>query len=344
MKLRVGLVGLGADWEKRHRPALLAMSDRFEVRAVCEQVTARAEHVAREFGATPVEGFRTLAEREDVDAVMILSRQWYGTLPILAACDAGKAVYCATGLELDPGRVEHLRRRVDETGIAFMAEFAHRLAPATIRLKELIATRLGTPRLVFCHRRETTPTHRRNGQAKTPAISPVHPLLDLVDWSCYVVNTRPTSVFGLMHRAPDGSEHEEDYQMLNVDFSPPGSPGTGATSQISMGRYMPPDWSEAVSFRPPAALQVACDNGIAFVDLPSQLIWFDSAGRHMEALDSERPVGEHLLSQFFRAVTSLVRSTSNFEDALLAQSVVLAARESLKGKRVAIAPKLTAPE
>ena len=70
-------------------PPLLALSDRFEVRAVCEQVTVRAEQVAREFGATAVDSFRTLAEREDVDAVMLLSRQWFGTLPILAACDAG---------------------------------------------------------------------------------------------------------------------------------------------------------------------------------------------------------------------------------------------------------------
>lgn len=335
MKLRVGLVGLGDDWEKRHRPALLALRDRFEVRAVCEQVTIRAEQVAREFGAATVEGYRALAERDDIDAVMILSRQWYGPLPILAACDAGKAVYCAGGLDLDPTRVENLRRRVDEAGIAFVAEFSQRLAPATLRLKELIATRLGAPRLLFCHRRKTTPTHRRNGSEKAPAISPVHPLLDLVDWCCYVVNQRPTSVFGLMHDGPAGAEVEEDYQMMNLDFSSAGQPGSGPTAQISVGRYLPPDWPEAISFRPPAAFQVACENGVAFVDLPTTLIWFDNAGRHMESLESERPVGEHLLSQFFRAVTSLVRSTSNFEDALLAQSVVLAGRQShTEGRRI----------
>jgi predicted dehydrogenase len=43
MKLRVGLVGLGDAWEKRQRPALRAMSDRFEVRAVCAEVQMRAE-------------------------------------------------------------------------------------------------------------------------------------------------------------------------------------------------------------------------------------------------------------------------------------------------------------
>ena len=93
MKLRVGLVGLGTGWENRHRPALRALSDRFEVRAICDQVSHRAEQAAREFNATAVDGFRSLANREDIDAVLMLSRQWYGTLPILAACDAGKSLH-----------------------------------------------------------------------------------------------------------------------------------------------------------------------------------------------------------------------------------------------------------
>jgi len=46
------------------------------------------------------------------------------------------------------------------------------------------------------------------------------------------------------------------------------------------------------------------------VDLPATLVWFDEAGRHQESLDSERPVGEQLLTHFYRAVTSLVRRTS----------------------------------
>ena len=41
MKLRVGLIGLGNAWEHRHRPALRALSDRYEVRAVCEEIPMR---------------------------------------------------------------------------------------------------------------------------------------------------------------------------------------------------------------------------------------------------------------------------------------------------------------
>src|SRR4029079_5533134 len=86
---------------------------------------------------------------------------------------------------------------------------------------------------------------------------------------------------------------------------------------------------------PPAALQVCCERGVAFIDLPSTLVWFDAAGRHMESLDSELAVGERLLMHFYRAVTSLVRKTDDVEDAYRALSIVLAARQSFDtGKRV----------
>ena len=57
-------------------------------------------------------------------------------LPILAACDAGKAVYCAAALDLDFDRLRDVKERLDESGIAFMAELPRRHAPATLRLKE----------------------------------------------------------------------------------------------------------------------------------------------------------------------------------------------------------------
>jgi hypothetical protein len=124
--------------------------------------------------------------------------------------------------------------------------------------------------------------------------------------------------------------------MMRLDFAlPGGGPGSGVTAQISSGRYMPADWHEAVTYRPPAALQVACEHGVAFIDLPSTLIWFDKAGRHMESLDSERPVGEQLLNQFHRSVTSLLRNTTGLEDAFQALWVVEQARTSHEeGRRV----------
>ncbi len=333
MKLRVGLVGLGQAWEIRHRPALRALADRFDVTAVCDQIAVRAEQAARDFGAQAVDGFRALSTRPDVDAILMLAPQWYGYLPILAACDAGKAIYCATSLELELDEARRVKQRVEQAGVAFMSEFPRRQSPATLRLKELIVTRLGAPRLLFCHmRRPAEEPAGASARVNTP-VSPTGDLMELIDWCCYVVGHKPTSVLGIRHASPDGGE--DDYQMMNLDFSQPGPPGSGPTAQISCGRYMPVAWQEAVAYRPPAALQVACERGIAFVDLPTTLVWFDEAGRHQESLDSERPVGEQLLGQFHRSVTSLVRNTAGLDDAYRALAIVLEARAShAQGRRV----------
>src|SRR5688572_6185582 len=121
MKLRVGIVGLGEGWETRHRPALRALSDRYEVRAVCCEVAHLADQAARDFNACEVDGVRALASREDVDVVLILAPEWYGPLPVFAACDFGKSVYCGAALDLDdPAQAQHLRHRVEQAGISFM--------------------------------------------------------------------------------------------------------------------------------------------------------------------------------------------------------------------------------
>jgi predicted dehydrogenase len=334
MRLRVGLIGLGEVWQVRHAPALRALADRFEVRAICDQVRHRAELAAAEFRAEAVDGYHSLVQREDIDAVLVLSPHWYGALPILAACESGKAVYCAVGLDLDEGEALAIKHRVEEAGIAFVAEFPRRQAPATIRLKELIATRLGEPRLLFCHQRfaeDSQATGMTNSNSKHPTF---RHLLGQVDWCRYVVDREPTSVIGVIHQAVDDGV-EEDYQMMSLNFSPSGKPEMGPIAQISCGRYIPPTWQEAISYRPLATLQVSCAKGIAFVDLPAALVWFDEAGRHQESLESERPVGEQLLTHFFRAVTSLVRRTCDLEDAYRAIQVVQAARQSHEdGRRV----------
>jgi len=100
MKLRVGLVGLGDQWESRHAPALRAMPHRFEVAAVCCEVFERARKVADQFDATAAHSFRNLVDRQDIDAILYLSPQWFGPLPILAACENGKAVYTSAALDV----------------------------------------------------------------------------------------------------------------------------------------------------------------------------------------------------------------------------------------------------
>jgi predicted dehydrogenase len=323
MRLGVGIVGLGNRWEGRYLPAIRSLADRFEVRAVCEQVSHRAHRAAAELNAVAADGFRVMAGRDDIDALLYLADQWYGGAPILAACDAGKAIYSAASL---PGRreeIDHLLARVEQSGIAFMAELSRRHAPATVRLKELMATRIGLPQMVFCHQRVPHPA----GDSRDQAEHARRNLIEMIDWCCYVMNRPPSSVVSVRHATSDQRD-ASDYQMMSLDFSTGDPPGTGPLAQISSGQYIPASWEEAIGFRPPAALQVACERGIAFIDLPTALVWFDDAGRHQESLESERPVDESMLLQFHRATTSLVRRIGGLGDMVRALRILEAATAS----------------
>lgn len=337
MRLRIGLVGLSRDWQQRHHPALRTLQERFELRGVYSSVMALADSVAREFGARTFDGYRSMIARDDIDAVMMLEGDWYGLAPLLAACEYGKAIYCGSEVAFDPDNAAHLKRSVEESGVAFMAEFPRRFAPATLRLKELIATRLGRPKLLFCHRRLATESadHRRN--VRSISVRADRELVELIDWCRFIAGCDPRSIQAIGHPAPRGPAGELDYQVLSLDLSQPDAEPFTTLAQISCGAYMPSTWAEAITFRPPAAVQVCCENGLAFVDLPSTLIWFDAAGRHQESLDTELSVGQQLLSQFHRAVTSLVRKTADLEDVYRSLRALQGARKSMAaGQRISL--------
>ena len=218
-----------------------------------------------------------------------------------------------------------------------MAEFPRRQAPATLRLKELIATRLGSPRLLFCHQR--VPTESHSGQRALPNARRSRARTTWSSWSTGAAmwsGSEPTSVLGLSH-VTQADPEEIDYEMMSLDFSGPSGPGTRITAQISSGRYMPGagprPWPIVRRRRCKSPARTASRLSIC----PSTLVWFDKAGRHMESLDSERPVGEQMLSQFHRAVTSLVRNTSGLEDAYRAMLIVQQAHRShAEGCRIAL--------
>ncbi len=312
MKLRLGIIGAGDAWESRYLRVLRVLADRFQVQAMYEPVAERAKLSAEEIGADAQVGFRAMCRRSDIDAVLILSNSWLGHFPILAACEYGKAVYLGSRVHLTLPQFEVVRQAIASAGAAFMAELPHRYASATLRLKELLATRLGEPQLIFCHRRLSR-FLKRNGSPITPPQPIVKfDLVELVDWCRFVVGRYPAAVKSVVHVRDDAPLHA-DYMMMSLDFSPPSQSGGGPIAQVSCGRYIPESWTEAIAYRPPPDMQISCRQGIAFLDLPATLVWFDEAGRHQELLEHERPVDERMLLQFHRAVTSLVQRIDDLD-------------------------------
>jgi predicted dehydrogenase len=121
-RVRTGLIGSGGRG-KQDLGTFLKQPD-FEAVAICDLYTPfREKGVAMTDGrAKPFTDFRKLLELRDMDAVIVATPDHWHALMTIAACDAGKDVYCEKPLTLTvaEGRkmVEAARRnkRVVQTG------------------------------------------------------------------------------------------------------------------------------------------------------------------------------------------------------------------------------------
>jgi predicted dehydrogenase len=338
-RLRVGVVGLGRLWDARHKPALLRLSDRFRVTAVYDQVARRAEMEADSLGCTAGEGLTALIERPDVDAVYLLAPQWFGLHAAELACRAGKAVYCALPLAADPDGLVRLADLVRCHGVPFVPELARRFYPATLRLRELLATTLGAPRLVLAHVR-LFGFDRYGAPGPSSQITPLPLCIDpggnLIDWCRCVFQQCPRSIqaVGTTVLPAPGATPDEDFEGFALEFA------GGALAQVTISRFHRSAWSDATRFLPPPGIQVFAERGAAWLEMPDHIQWTDSEGHHEERLPLDPPVGEALNEHFHRRVCGLQSMAPTIDDALAMGAAVQALRRSREEARtIALEPE-----
>lgn len=339
-RLRVGIIGLGRLWEARHKPALASLRDRFQVVAVYDQVRLRAAMEARQLGCAAAEGLTELIARPDVDAVYILTPQWFGLHPVELACRLGKPVYCALPPAADLAGIREVASLVRESGIPYMPEMPRRFYPATLRLRELLATRLGRPRLVLGHAR-LFGFDRYGDPGPSTQLAPSSLMVDpggnLIDWCRFVFESEPVAIHGCgMSLEPSppsgvGGESGGDFENIALEF-----PG-GAMAQIAVTRYHRTLWGEASRFLPQPGFQVFAERGAAWLEMPERIQWTDSEGAHEERLPMEPSVGELLGDQFYRLLLGEPSLATTIDDALAVAQLtetLLLSRE--QGRRIVV--------
>lgn len=337
--LRVGVIGLGRLWEARHKPALLRMTNRFRVVALYDQVARRAEIEAHQLRCEAMDGLRALIERPDIDALYLLTPQWFGLHPVEIACEAGKAVYCATPLTEDAEKLRQLAGLIHQSRIPFMPELARRFYPATLRLRELIATTLGRPRLIVGHTRLSGyDRYSVPGPATQLTLAPlaIDPGGNLLDWCRFVFGAEPSTIQGfgaeVFRDNPDGSGTGvlpgDDFEASVLVF-----PG-GEVAELSLARYHRAVWGDAHTFLPRPGFQVFAERGVAWLEMPDQIRWSDSAGLHEEKLPLEPSVGEVLNDHFYRLVRGAQSLAASIDDVLEMTRLVAAGRRSRAEGRI----------
>jgi predicted dehydrogenase len=314
-RLRIGVVGLGRLWEARHRPALLTRRDRFEVVTLYDQVFQRAEREARKFDIVPAQSLTEAIAHPAVEAIFVLAPQWFGLHSVALACTHRKAVYCALAWDLHADELETLAEPIRKAGILFVPEMPRRFYPATLRLRELLATNLGPPRLIlgqarlFGYDRYSEP-----GPSTQLADGPLlfDPGCNLIDWCRFVFQQEPQRVFGFSRTVLTSASADSpaDFEGMRLDFA------GGAGAHIFVGRYHHEAWGDALQFLPPPGFQVFAERGVAWIEMPDRIRWSDDTGIYDERLPLASSVGELLGDHFVRAVRGKPTLAPNLDDAL----------------------------
>ena len=139
----VGVAGIGPAWASSQRPALARLAARVRVAALHDAVPLRTAAAAAEVGAVPVGGLLAMARRRDVRAVLLGDPAWWGLAALDLLLTAEKPVLLAGPVDPGDDRLDALAARAASRGTVVTPDLSARFTPATLRLRELIATSLG---------------------------------------------------------------------------------------------------------------------------------------------------------------------------------------------------------
>jgi len=134
---RIGVIGCGRIG-RMHASLLAREVPGFVVAAVADAVPAAAEGVSAAIGA-PVRSIEELLASEDVDTVAICTSTDTHVDLIIAAAQAGKAIFCEKPVSLDLEQVDRALGAVEEAGVPFMIGFNRRFDPGHKSVRDRVA-------------------------------------------------------------------------------------------------------------------------------------------------------------------------------------------------------------
>jgi len=141
-KIRVGIVGANPSRgfaSIAHIPALQALPE-FEITAVCTTRLDSAEAAARHFGISlAFSDAEKLARHPDVDLVTVSVKVPDHYLPVMAAIEAGKHVYCEWPLGRDTDEAVGMLAAAERKGIRHAVGLQGQMSPAINYASDLIA-------------------------------------------------------------------------------------------------------------------------------------------------------------------------------------------------------------
>jgi predicted dehydrogenase len=301
--IRLGLIGLGEQWETRDLPALRRLVGRVEIAVVFDPIAARAQAVAAELDARHVDGILATSRRHDVDALLVTDLGPGGLATIRLAASTGKPTLVTGSFVEDAEQLATLALAARSAGNVLMPGLALRYAPATARLRELSATSLGRPRTIL---------------VRDPGVARAGRFAELVDWCRYVSQSSPRSV----RTEPINGRPPTDLSTCRIQLE--FDPGTSRRHPVVATIECRSDPGEPQS-------EIVCEHGTAEIAFPHTLVWKGREGAaRTESLDEERPDFDVMLDQFLRRVVGGLVPVPDYDDVCHGLRVGAAAGESLR--------------
>ena len=277
-RVGLGLIGLGPSWEQCYLDTLVRLQSRLTIRLVYDPVEARAKSVASEFDAEVAGSLRQILARPKLQGLLVLDPGWLGAGALSLIAGSGKPVFLANPILRQPATLRallepcssseadaNLTNTVDDL---CMPELGLRFTPATCRLRELIATKLGRVKrmLIECDlfAEKTETAH-------------------IVDWCHHLMGQSPTVISKSNGQSP--ANHGVDFE-----FSSALTPINTRTARLQQK----PAGNGVTRF------SIECERGHATLSDRTHIQWKTSAESADESLVDERSETEILIDQFCR--------------------------------------------
>lgn len=276
----LGIVGGGPAWEARYRAAVLALT-RGRVAAVFSPQPCDGEVLAQETGGQLFHSLRRLVSHPGVKALLILESGWSRDWAVQLASSQQMPVFVASPVDDALSRVADSLAGQEAEGDVIVPGVLLRATPATLRLRELIATHLGPVQSLAI---ESTGTP---DSVETRVI-------ELIDWCRSLLHGMVTQV----HRKSE--QHGESLVMsfarrttaatlVPVEIRLHSSENSGASPQHHADGTLP-------------QIRIQCLHGEAELLSETHIQWQTTTQTYDETLENDRPAEQVLLDLFLRRV------------------------------------------
>jgi myo-inositol 2-dehydrogenase/D-chiro-inositol 1-dehydrogenase len=155
--LGIGVIGVGRIG-RMHAELLARQVPGAAVKRVQDAHERSARDVAETLGVLPAADVEELLGADDVDAVAICTSTDTHADLVVAAAEAGKAIFCEKPVSLDLREVDRALAAVEESGVPFQIGFNRRFDPAHAAVAAAVADgEIGEPQIARISSRDPAP-------------------------------------------------------------------------------------------------------------------------------------------------------------------------------------------